>query len=182
MAEALTEFSADLTYLDSHNRAIHTGRLFVSNDAVREERRGQDGSEAEIRITDLFRGVMYVLNPERGEYYQQEATPIPRDPASFCAEMALLLCGFQSEEELMGKWTERWGAEFGLGELSIGVVAWYDPEIQYPLRIELNRDSSMQLSNVETGRLSSSLFSIPFRYRRVEPSEMVQAGDFPEWP
>ena len=115
------------------------------------------------------------------EYHQQGALPVPRNPAEFCTEMALLLCGFQGDEELMGKRTERWGAEFGFGELSIGVVAWYDPDIQYPIRIKLN-DRVQQLSNVHKGRLSSALFSIPFSYRMVEQADDSKASGFPEWP
>lgn len=179
-AEALTEFSADVTYFDNHNTPLFTGRLFVGNDAVREERSSSD--EKEVRITDLFRGVTYVLNPQAEEYHQEEALPVPRNPARFCAEMMLLDCGLKSREEIGGRGTERWEAELGFGELSLGVIAWYDQNIQYPVRIELKDGASQQLSNIQIIRPSSALFSIPFNYRRVEQVDMVQSVGFPEWP
>ncbi len=179
VVEALTEFSADISYFDSGKNQISAGQLFVSDRAIREERTTSQGKE--IIITDLFYGTTYVLNPETGEYHEQDALPVPRNPAQFCAEMPLLLCGFQREEELMGIKTERWGADLGFGELTIGVVAWYDPEIQYPIRVEFN-EVVQQLSNVRKGRVSSTLFSIPIRYRMVERERVEQGAGFPEWP
>jgi len=178
-AAALTEFSADIRYL---NDAVPTaeGRLYVSDHTIREER--QNDKRREVRITDLYQGVLYVLDPQRGEYHQQQAYPVPRNPQAFCAEMMLAECGFQATEAQMGRQTERWAAELGFGELSFGVVAWYDPEIQYPVRIKLNSGIVQELSNIEQGRLSSALFSIPFHYRQVEAGSMSQSGDFPQWP
>ena len=50
--EALTEFSADVSYFDSENPQPFTGRIFVSNSAIREERSGSRGET--IHITDLL--------------------------------------------------------------------------------------------------------------------------------
>lgn len=179
-AEALTEFSADVTYFDDHKSLHSSGRLFVSNDSIREERKSSDAEV--IRITDMFRGVTYVLEPGSEEYYQQDAMAVPRDPARFCAEMMLLDCGYRGEKKIDGRLTEHWGAELGFGDLSIGVSAWYDPTIQYPVRIELNDGASLQLSNIHIARPPSSLFSIPYNYRMVERVDGEQSAGFPEWP
>ena len=178
-ATALTEFSADIRYL---NDAVPTveGRLYVTDHAIREERKSEKGRE--IRITDLYRGVMYVLDPQQSEYHQQQAYPIPRNPQAFCAEMLLAECGFRATEGQMGRKTERWAAELGFGALNFGVVAWYDPEIQYPVRIELDSGIVQELGNIERDRLSSALFSIPFHYRQIEASSADPNGNFPHWP
>ncbi|MBC8519330.1 MAG: hypothetical protein H8D24_02850 [Gammaproteobacteria bacterium] len=176
----MTEFSADVTYFDDHKLLQSSGRIFVANDSIREERKSSD-SEV-IRITDMFRGIAYVLEPGSKEYYQQEALAVPRDPARFCAEMMLLECGYRGEKEIDGRVTEHWSAELGFGDLSIGVSAWYDPTIQYPVRIELNDGAALQLSNIQIARPPSSLFSIPYNYRMVEQTDSDQSAGFPEWP
>ena len=106
---------------------------------------------------------------------------MPRNPVRFCAEVPLLACGFQGNERIDGVETQRWGAEFGLGELGMSAVAWYDPQLQYPVRVELQGSGVRQLSNIEVERVPSALFSIPFNVRRVERVKGVEIDYFSEW-
>ncbi len=178
-AQALTEFSADLAYFDSDSQVVVTGRIYVTDDAIREER--HKGEQREVRIVDLFRGITTVIDPVAGEYSQQEAFAIPRNPSLFCDEMQLFSCGYQFDEAVGGTVASRWGADFGIGEFSIGVTAWYDPDLQYPIRIEVDGGGIRQLSQVEVGRLPSSLFTIPFDVKRVDHVEGVRIEHLMGW-
>ncbi len=181
VAVALTEFSADLTYYDQRQQAVVTGRLYVSDTAIREER--QRGGRAEVRITDLFRGTTSVLDPQLGEFQQRdEVVAVPRNPLQFCAEAPLLVCEFQQQESVDGRNTERWSADLGFAGFNIRVTAWYDPQIQYPVRLLLESGGSLQLSNIESGRQPSALFSLPFGSRRVPAVEGVRIEHFAVWP
>lgn len=179
--QALTEFSADITYQRAEQREPLHGRLYVTDDVIREER--YQGQQQEIRIIDLFRGVTLRIDPHREEYQQQdEVLSLPRNPALFCAEMPLLACGFERVERIAERETERWSAEMGISGLSIEITAWYDPQIQYPLRLRLGNGDTLQLSNIEIGRLPSSLFTLPFHLRRVAELEQPQTGGFSIFP
>ncbi|HIJ23877.1 MAG TPA: hypothetical protein HPP65_02840 [Gammaproteobacteria bacterium] len=182
VAVALTEFSAEVQYYNQQQKqlTIH-GSLYVSDDVIREEF-NRDG-KVEVKITDLFRGTTSMLDLERKEYQRvAEVFTIPRNPAQFCAEMALLECGFKGYEEIEGVKTERWGADLGFGSLSVDVVAWYDPSIQYPLRIKLGNGNVLQLSRVEKRRIPSSLLSVPFGFNEVDQLKHPQGDYFSVWP
>ncbi len=176
-AAALTEFSADITYYDREMATLATGRIYVSDLAIREER--QKGARREVRITDLFQGTTTILDPQRGEYQVlQELLVLPRNPLRFCADSPLLICEFERREQVDGRQTERWRAGFGVAGFDITITAWYDPLIQYPTRLQLERGEWMQLSNIEIGRLPSKWFSLPFDSSQVERVEGVGAGPF----
>ncbi|MBT4329886.1 MAG: hypothetical protein HOD58_08165 [Gammaproteobacteria bacterium] len=181
---ALTEFSADVTYLDAAQNHQRYGRLYVSDDAIREERYHEVDQKAyEVKIIDLFRGVTLRADLQRGEYQQlNEVVTMPRNPAQFCAEAPLLSCGFQQRERLQQRVVERWAAELGFSSLSIEITAWYDPEIQYPVRLQMSDGETLQLSNVEVGRLPSATFSLPFDLRRVAKLEGIAVDNFSLWP
>ncbi len=181
MVSALTEFSADLTYYDRENRAVASGRLYVSNDAIREER--QRGEAREIRITDLFRSTTTVIDPLRSEFeLRNEVLVLPRNPVQFCAEAPLLVCQFQQQEWVEGRQTERWAADLGFTGFNITVTAWYDPQIQYPVRVQLDSGGYMQLTAIEPGRQPSALFSLPFGSNRVARVEGIEIENFSVWP
>ena len=161
VATALTEFSADLNYYDRNDSVVATGRLYVTDDLSREER--SQGERQEVRITNLFRGVTTLYDPATGEYQLTgEMEVVPRNPVRFCAETPLLACGYQQHEQIAGRSVERWGAELGFMGVNLKVIAWYDPELHYPLRVALESGGYQELSNVEVGRLPSALFTLPF--------------------
>ncbi len=176
---ALAEFSADLIYYDADDQEVARGRLYVSDDAVREER--SRGKEREVRITDHFRGVTTVIDPVRERYYQTERSALPRNPARFCEQMMLLECGYQKDEEIDGVAVERWGAELGLPGISLQLLAWYSPQLHYPVMVELEGSGRRRLSNIQLGRIPSSLFVIPFRAEPVEPFEGVKLVPLVGW-
>ena len=180
-AIALTEFSANIHYYDQQQQAVASGRLYVTDDAIREER--QRGSAEEVRITDLFRGTTTVLNPQSGEFeLLEEVVAVPRNPHRFCSEAPLLVCQFQQQDWVDGRETERWTADLGFAGLNITVTAWYDPQIQYPVRLQLDNGGYLQLSNIEPGRQPSRLFSLPFGSKRVSTVEGVKLEQFSVWP
>lgn len=181
VAAALTEFSADLTYYDRENRAVVSGRLYVTDDAIREER--QRGGAEEVRIIDLFRGTTTVVDPQRSEFeLRNEVLVLPRNPVQFCSEAPLLVCQFQQQEWIDGRSTERWAADLGFTGFNITVTAWYDPQIQYPVRVQLDSGGYLQLSGIESERQPSALFSLPFGSSRVPKVEGVEIENFSVWP
>ena len=181
VAEAMTEFSAEVDCFNQQGDPVMKGEIYVSDDVIREEVGGD--SPVSIRITDLFRGVSYLLDTVRHEYQErQEVFTVPRNPSQFCAEMALMECGYQEREQVNGVETEHWRAELGFGSLTIGVDGWYDPKIQYPLRIQWGGGRQLKLSKVKVGRIPSALLSIPFDYQRVDSIEGSVAEYFSDWP
>lgn len=157
------------------------GRLYVTDDLIREDRQAE-GRE-EIRITDLFRGTTTIFDPQLRQFQlQRETISLPRNPLQFCTETPLIYCSFEQQEVMLGRETERWGAEVGLGEWGLRLTAWYDPQIQYPLRLQLAESGSLELKNIQVARLPSSLFTLPFDAERVEKVQGVALAPFALWP
>lgn len=174
-------FSADMVVKMKDGNNIN-GKVYVGSGKMRQEM-DVNGHQT-VQIIDTQKKVTDILMPQQkmymevnfGQMQQQRRGPkVPDlksfDPTNPCGQQQDMTCEKAGTETVNGRSTEKW--IFKNKKDGDTVTAWIDPKIHYPIRT-IGKDVQMDLTNVQEGMPSASLFEVPSDYRKFDMGSMRQ--------
>jgi outer membrane lipoprotein-sorting protein len=184
-----TPFSADMSMKMKDGKDMN-GKVYFSGNKMRQEM--NMGGHEVIQIMDMQKKVTDMLMPQQkmymemnyGQMMQQQRGPrMPElksyDPTNPCAQAEDMTCEKVGTETVNGRSTEKW--IFKNKKDGSTMTVWLDRKIHYPIRT-VTKDMQMDLTNVQEGMPSASLFEIPAGYRKFDMGGMMRGQMPPQTP
>ena len=180
------QFSADLARTDAGGTATRAGKLNVSHDKVR------------IETSDLPAGFFLVLAGTNTAYFVRPAQKIFMDAKQSSPLTQVFVAvdpddpctRWQARAEIAGganegtKWRcERIGDDTVNGRRTIkyrGIspgnrqhFGWIDPQLRFPVRLQYEDGTVVDLVNIQEKPQPESLFVVPAGYRKFDPQQLI---------
>lgn len=183
-------FSADMQFSSTRGGSMThdmTGKMYFGSGHMRMDMPGgpRGGS---IIITDFKTQTTDMLMPEQHMYMESKAgemaghrpgmTPNikPLDPSNPCASQEGMTCKKVGVDQVNGRTCDHWQMTDKNGKVS---NVWIDQKLHFPIK-GVSEDSTWELSNIQEGEPSASLFQIPSGYTRMDMGSMMQMGHPPQ--
>ncbi len=99
-----------------------------------------------------------------------------RDPSNPCANEEGTTCKKVGVEQVNGRTCDHWQITDKNGKVS---NVWIDQKLHFPIKT-VTEDSTWELSNIQEGEPSASLFQIPAGYTKMDMGSMMQMGRPPQ--
>ena len=191
MPPSLTPFSGDMHWKRTDGNS-ETAKIYVGHERMRiemPETGGPRGGGA--MITNYATKTSYFLMPEQHMYMEvkaDQASMMARrggapnikplfDPNNPCAGAKDgTTCKDLGTAEVNGRTCEHWritGTDGKSGEV------WIDKSLHFPIK-GITPDETYELTNINVGEPSASLFEIPPGYRKFDMSQMMQGMHPPQ--
>jgi Domain of unknown function (DUF4412) len=184
-------FSADMQFSSTRGGTMTRdmkGKLYFSSSHIRMEMQaGPRGGS--IMITDFKTQTTDILMPEQHMYMEHKADEMAgrrpgmmpnikplRDPSNPCAGEEGMTCKKVGVESVNGRTCDHWQITDKNGKVS---NVWIDQKLHFPIKT-VSEDSSLELSNIQEGEPSASLFQIPPGYTKMDMGSMMQMGRPPQ--
>ncbi len=179
-APGAVPFSADMAMKMKDGKNL-SGKVYFSGTKLRQEM--MTNGQQVIQIIDLKREVSDMLMPQQKMYMemsysdalkQRRGPKMPDlkayDPNNPCAQSPDMTCERAGSETVNGRATEKW--IFKNKKNAYAFTTWVDQKIHYPIRTASD-EFEMNLTNVQEGMPTASLFEIPAGYRKFDLSGMM---------
>jgi hypothetical protein len=180
------QFSADLVTADADGlTAMPSGTIHVLNGKVRiETPKFPDGF---FLVDGAGHTAFFVRPPQRIFMDARQSSrltqlfisvdpndPCPRwrDSAKFsgAADQSEWQCERTGEEKISGRGTTVYRATSSARQY---MRAWVDPELKFPLRIEMDDGTTIAAVNIREEPQSVGLFEIPAGFRKFDPQALI---------
>ncbi len=162
-----------------------TGKLYFSSGKVRMEMNAM--GHRNIMISDPQRKVSYMLMPDQHMYMEMRTDMAgqagPRkaaapdwhmyDPANPCANTPETTCQRLGMGMTDGRLCNKWLFTHKRGNTE---TVWIDQKTGIPIRTEGSDGSLMELTNIDQGSQSSSLFEVPAGYTKFDMGAMMKGA------
>lgn len=184
-------FSADMQFSSARGSAMTremTGKMYFGSGHLRMDMQGAPGGGG-ILITDFKTQTVDILIPEQHMYMEHNAGEMAghrpgmmpnirpfRDPSNPCAGEEGMTCKNVGVEQVNGRTCDHWEITRNNGRVS---NVWIDRKLHFPIKA-VGEDSTWELSHIQEGEPSASLFQIPSGYTKVDMGGMMQMGRPPE--
>jgi hypothetical protein len=134
-------------------------------------------------IHDMPGKVTYMLMPQQRMYMEmhagqntmQRGPKMPDlksyDPEHPCANEPDMVCEKVGSETVNGRSTDKW--IFRNKKSGDTTTAWVDKKLHFPVKTVNSGGSEMNLTNIQEGTPSASLFEIPAGYRKFDMGAMM---------
>jgi hypothetical protein len=182
------EFSSDIVMTNGNPQTVlSAGKLYVSNDQVRIETPDSQGG---FFVSDSTKIIAYFVRPS-GKVFMaaKQSSPltqilVPVDPDNPCEmwEAMAIDAGIGGEE---GLWRcNRLGDELidsrktivysALSARNKKNIVWIDPQLKFLVRSQDETGVVINLTNVQEGPQSASLFDIPAHFSKFDPQKLLE--------
>jgi hypothetical protein len=186
LAQDARDFDADLVRLQQESAPAPAGRLFVS------------ASRARLELTELPDGYFVIdsaassatfVKPASGTYMEARRSSrltqwfVPVDPADPCPRWQAMarIAG----EPDRGAWHCEQDGQKTIGERHVigyraiagaeqQFLAWVDPSLAFPVRIELGDGTAFALDAVKERPQAPNLTQIPSGFRKFDPQALIE--------
>ena len=161
------------------------GKMYFGSGHMRMD---MEGGRSVI-ITDFKTQTTDILMPEQRMYMEHKAGEMAghrpgmmpsikpfEDPDNPCAREEGMTCKKVGVETVNGRTCDHWQITDKSGKVS---NVWIDQKLHFPIKA-VGEDSTWQLSNIQEGEPSASLFQIPSGYTKMDMGSMMQMGRPPE--
>jgi outer membrane lipoprotein-sorting protein len=185
-APGFSPFSADMSMKLKDGKDMN-GKVYFSGTKMRQEM--NTSGHQMIQIMDMQKKVADTLMPEQKMYMEMDLSKMQQqhrgpkmpdlkayDPTNPCAQLEDMTCEKAGSETVNGRSAEKW--IFKSKKDGSTITSWIDRKIHYPIRT-VSKDMQMDLTNVQEGMPSASLFEIPPGYRKLDMGSMMR-GQMPQ--
>jgi len=167
--------------IKSHGGHDMNGKVYFNGSKMRMDMTG--GGHNMAMIHDMPGKVSYMLMPEQkmymemraGQNMMQRGPKMPDlksyDPEHPCASEPDMICEKAGSETVNGRSTDKW--IFKHKNNSEMTTAWVDKKLHFPVKTMGSDGSEMDLTNIQEGKPSASLFEIPAGYRKFDMGAMM---------
>jgi outer membrane lipoprotein-sorting protein len=166
-------FSGDMTSKMSDGKTMN-GKVYFSDGKMRMDM-NMGGHDA-VLINDTAKSTSYMLMPQQKMYMEfhagQNMRGVPKmsdlksyDPEHPCAQMQDMTCEKQGTETVNGRSTDKW-LMTNKKDNSTNTL-WIDKKLHFPVRT-VSKEVQMDLTNIQEGQPSASLFEIPSGFRKFD--------------
>lgn len=184
MPPHLAPFSADMQYTSNHEGMTKgmNGKIYVGPPHMRMDMEGGPRGGA-IVISNMETQTSDMLMPQQHMYMEFKADQAmmrrpgmaPRikafqDPNNPCANMEGSTCKNLGVETVNGRSADHWQITEKNGQVE---NTWIDQKLHFPIKT-VTADGSWQLTNIQEGQPSASLFEIPPDYHKMDMGNMMQ--------
>jgi hypothetical protein len=180
-----TPFSGDLTVKGKGGETMN-GKMYFSGSKMRWDMNTK-GHESAM-IMDLPRQVTYMVMPQQKMYMEmklgQHTGRGPKmpdfktyDPGNPCAQLPDTTCEKVGSETVNGRSTDKW--MFKNNKTGHTTTTYLDKKIHFPIRSISDEGTQTDLTNVQEGMPSASLFELPSDYKKFDMGAMM-SGQAPE--
>lgn len=139
------EFSADLYQTDGQGNEM-TGRIYVAEDAIRNEM--EHSGQQMVQIVNTDTGHSYMLMPAQKAYTEQRisaASEKRQEEINPCAGMQGVQCRKLGVETVNGRKTEKWEVVGQHQGQTMRIVQWIDVERKMPIKQEMPNNAVMNM-------------------------------------
>jgi hypothetical protein len=182
-APSMSPFTGDIAIKNKEGKDLN-GKLYFSGSKMRMDM--NSGGRDAVMIYDIASKTSYMIMPQQKMYMEMKAGQMARnlpkisdlksyDPDHPCAQQENMTCEKIGSETIDGRSTDHW--TFKDDKDGSVMHAWIDRKIHYPIRTT-TPDSQMDISNIQEGEPSASLFEIPSDYRKFDMGAF--AGGHPQ--
>jgi outer membrane lipoprotein-sorting protein len=181
-----TPFSGDLTVKSTGGETMN-GKMYFSGSKIRWEMnaKGHDS----VMIMDLPQKISYMVMPQQKMYMEmrlgQHMGRGPKmpdfktyDPNNPCAQNEDMTCEKVGTETVNGRSTDKWLFK-SKKKADHTMNVWIDKKIHFPVRTVTSEGTQSDLTNVQEGPQTASLFEIPAGYRKFDMGAMM-GGQMPQ--
>lgn len=176
-------FAADMKFTSKNMSS--TGKLYFGGSKVRMEMNAM--GRQSIMITDRQRKVVYMLMPDQHMYMEMSTENAGQrgagrppaqdwhtyDPANPCASTPDTTCQQLGTGMADGRLCTKWLFTHKRGTTQ---TVWIDQKTGIPIRTEGSDGSLMELTNINQGPQSDSLFEIPAGYTKFDMGAMTKGA------
>ncbi|MBF0180141.1 MAG: hypothetical protein HQM03_08965 [Magnetococcales bacterium] len=172
---AIVPFTAEVTRMEKNRKRIDKGRMYVSAAGIRTESE-RDG----VKIALLHRPerkTVATLFPDQKSYMENEVPvalsrpPLPDDLESPCRSGKALVCRPVAKETVNGRAVIHWELVLKNSDRELPHAhLWVDPRLRIAIRESYADGLTVELTNIQEGEPSASLFTIPDEYRKMAPT------------
>lgn len=177
----LSPFSADMQFSSGKSGREVSGKIYITPEHMRMDMQTQ-GSGV-IVITNFSTKIVDTLMPQQHMYMEFNGNDMQgkrpgmapnlkpfRDPSNPCAYEEGASCKDLGSEQMNGRSCEHWQITDKNGKVS---NVWIDHKLRFPIKV-VSADSTVELSNIQEGAPSASLFQIPAGYQKMDMGNMMQ--------
>jgi outer membrane lipoprotein-sorting protein len=168
-----TPFSGDMTSKMSDGKSMN-GKVYFTTNKMRMDM-NMGGKDA-VLINDTAKSTSYMIMPSQKMYMEfhagQGMRGVPKmsdlksyDPNNPCAQSPEVTCEKQGSETVNGRSTDKWLMK-NKKDSSTSTL-WIDKKLHFPVRT-VTKDAQMDLTNIQEGEPSASLFEIPTGFRKFD--------------
>ncbi|HET9696296.1 MAG TPA: DUF4412 domain-containing protein [Terriglobales bacterium] len=168
-----TPFSGDMTSKMADGKSMN-GKVYFTTNKMRMDM-NMGGKDA-VLINDSAKSTSYMIMPSQKMYMEfhagQGMRGVPKmsdlknyDPNNPCAQAQDMTCEKQGSETVNGRSTDKWLFKNKKDNSTMNI--WLDKKIHFPVRT-VSKDMQMDLTNIQEGEPSSSLFEIPTGFRKFD--------------
>ena len=190
MAVQPQPFSADMQFSSSRGGGMTARHDRQHVLRIRSHAHGHAGrGGGSVIITDFKTQTIDILMPEQRMYMEHKAGEMAghrpgmmpnikpfEDPDNPCAREEGMTCKKVGVEQVNGRTCDHWQITDKSGKVS---NVWIDQKLHFPIKA-VGEDSTWELSNIQEGEPSASLFQIPSGYTKMDMGSMMQMGRPPE--
>jgi outer membrane lipoprotein-sorting protein len=177
------QFAADMKFTGKSMST--TGKLYFGGGKVRMEMNAM--GHQSIMISDPQRKVSYMLMPEQHMYMEMSTAMAAQargkkpgapdwhmyDPTNPCSNEAETTCQRLGPGTTDGRLCDKWLFTHKGGNTQ---TVWIDQKTGIPIRSESSDGNVMELTNINQGSQSSSLFEVPAGYTKLDMGAMMQGA------
>ena len=184
-------FSADMQFSSTRGGSMTrdmTGKMYFGSGHIRMDVQGGSHGGSVI-ITDFKTQTTDIIMPEQHMYMESKAGEMAghrpgmmpsikpfADPSNPCADQEGMTCKKVGVEQVNGRTCDHWQITDKNGKVS---NVWIDQKLHFPIK-GVTEDSTWELSNIQEGEPSASLFQIPPGYTKMDMGSMMQMGRPPQ--
>lgn len=180
------QFSADLVSSNASGQIVGTpGRIYVADGKARIETPDLPNS---FLIVDTLAPASYLVRPAQRIFMDSKQSSrltrlfVPLDPTNPCAQWRTMAavagltdagtwhCQAGDRVSLEGRSTVKFAVLSPRGHST----RWIDPQLRFPLRIELDDGAAFELRNVRREPQPADRFEIPAGYRKFDPRLVLE--------
>ncbi len=191
MAVQPQPFSADMQFSSTRGGGVPrevAGKMYFGSGHMRMDIGGGLGGGSVI-LTDFKTQTIDIIMPAQKMYMEHKADEMAghrpgmmpnikpfRDPSNPCANEEGMTCKNLGVEQVNGRTCDHWQITNKSGKVS---NVWIDQKLHFPIK-GVSEDSTWELSNIQEGEPSASLFQIPPGYTKMDMGSMMQMGRPPQ--
>jgi hypothetical protein len=179
------QFSADLVNSDAAGDISRIeAKLYVADRKVRIETPALPGS---FLLVDGTVPAAYLVRPAQRMFIDARQSShltrlfVPLDPADPCpqwqsmAEVARVTdsdehCDAEGHETVDGRDTVRFGITSARGHST----AWIDQQLKFPVMIETEDGTMLELRNIQAEPQPAEKFEIPAYFKKIDPGQIIE--------
>lgn len=175
-------FSADMKM--AGKGVSSTGKLYSSGDKVRMEIKAQAAKAGPmgnmIMISDSTKKLAYMLMPEQKMYMEMSTANAEKkgpsyrsyNPLNPCEGLPNTKCTKVGTEMMNGELCTKW--QFVSTGNGPNLTTWISQKTNIPVKTVTADGSTMELTNIQTGPQSASLFQVPAGYQKFDMGNMMK--------